>query len=57
MVNEFRTGYNYDNSKRQSTFKAADVAASLGLENAPSLGPDRLGFPPFQFTAGTFRSR
>jgi Carboxypeptidase regulatory-like domain len=55
MVNEFRTGYNYDNSKRQSTFKAAEVAASLGIENAPSLGADRLGFPSFQFTAGTFR--
>jgi hypothetical protein len=55
MVNEFRTGYNYDNSRRQSNFKAADVAASLGLENAPSLGGDRFGFPSFQFTGGTFR--
>ena len=55
MVNEFRAGYNYDNSKRQSTFKAADVASQLGLENAPSLGPDRLGFPSFQFTGATGR--
>ena len=27
----------------------------LGIENAPSLGPDRLGFPSFSFTAGTNR--
>jgi hypothetical protein len=50
VVNEFRTGYNYDDSRRQSTFTAAGVAAELGLENAPSLGPDRLGFPSVQFT-------
>ena len=55
MVNELRGGYNYDNSRRESTFRAADVAATLGIENAPSLGPDRLGFPQFQFTAGTNR--
>jgi hypothetical protein len=51
MVNEFRTGYNYDNSKRQSNFKAAEVAASLGLENAPSKA-NAFGFPSFQFVAG-----
>ena len=50
MVNEFRTGYNNDNSKRQSNFKAAEVAASLGLENAPSKA-DAFGFPSFQFVA------
>ena len=55
VVNEFRAGYNYDNSARESTFLAADVAAQLGIENAPSLGPDRRGFPSFQFTAGTNR--
>ena len=38
MVNEFRAGYNYDNSRRESTFRAADVASQLGIENAPSLG-------------------
>ncbi len=38
VVNEFRTGYNYDNSARESTFLAADVTARLGIENAPSLG-------------------
>ena len=45
MVNELRAGYNYDNSRRESTFNAASVASQLGLENAPSLAPDRLGFP------------
>jgi hypothetical protein len=55
MVNELRAGYNYDNSRRESTFRAAEVAATLGLENAPSLAPDRLGFPTFSFTAGTNR--
>jgi hypothetical protein len=54
-VNELRAGYNYDNSRRESTFRAADVASALGIENAPSLGSDRLGFPSFQFTAGTNR--
>ena len=37
VVNEFRVGYNYDNSRRESTFQAADVARQLGVENAPSL--------------------
>jgi len=55
MVNEVRLGYNYDNSRRESTFKAAEVASRLGIESAPSLGPNRLGFPSFQFTAGTNR--
>ena len=55
VVNEFRAGYNYDNSGRESTFLASDVTAQLGIENAPSLGADRRGFPSFQFTAGTNR--
>jgi len=55
LVNEMRVGYNYDNSRRESTFRAAEVTSMLGLENAPSLSPDRLGFPSFQFTAGTNR--
>ncbi|HEY7283792.1 MAG TPA: TonB-dependent receptor, partial [Vicinamibacterales bacterium] len=55
IVNEMRLGYNYDNSRRESTFDAATVAGQLGLENAPSLAPDRRGFPSFQFTAGTNR--
>jgi hypothetical protein len=55
IVNEVRAGYNYDNSSRESNFLAADVAAQLGIENAPSLTADRRGFPSFQFTAGTNR--
>src|SRR5262249_49106286 len=55
VVNELRAGYNYDNSRRESTFRAADVSATLGIENAPSLAPDRRGFPSFQFTAGSNR--
>jgi hypothetical protein len=55
VVNEFRAGFNYDNSERASTFTAADVTRQLGIENAPSLAPDRRGFPQFQFTAGTNR--
>ena len=45
VVNEFRAGYNYDNSARESTFLASDVTAQLGIENAPSLGADRRGLP------------
>jgi hypothetical protein len=55
VVNEFRAGYNYDNSLRESTFTADEVTAQLGIENAPSLGPGRRGFPSFQFTAGANR--
>ena len=55
IVNELRAGYNYDNSRRESTFQATDVASRLGIENAPSLAADRRGFPSFQFTAGTNR--
>ncbi len=46
MVNEFRTGFNLDNVDRRSNFKAAEVAASLGLENAPSKA-EAFGFPSF----------
>jgi hypothetical protein len=55
VVNEFRAGYNYDGSQRESTFLAGDVASELGLESAPSIGGDRRGFPSFQFTAGANR--
>jgi hypothetical protein len=55
IVNEFRAGFNYDDSNRASTFSAADVTRQLGIENAPSLSGDRRGFPQFQFTAGTNR--
>jgi hypothetical protein len=51
VVNELRVGYNYDNSKRNSTYTAEQVNAQLGLETAPSLvGTGRYGFPSFAFT-------
>jgi hypothetical protein len=52
VVNEFRVGYNYDKSSRQSTFINADVTAQLGLENPPNISSGRRGFPSFQFTTG-----
>ncbi len=57
MVNEFRVGYNYDNSQRQSQYVASQVNAQLGLETAPSLGPGRVGFPSFAFSGGSSASR
>ena len=56
MVNEFRAGYNYDNSKRQSNFTPAEVAAQLGIENAPSQA-NALGFPSFTFSGGSSTTR
>jgi carboxypeptidase family protein len=56
-VNEFRVGYNYDKSERQSHFQVGDVNAQLGLETAPSLSPDRPGFPSLNFTGGATASR
>jgi hypothetical protein len=55
VVNEFRVGYNYDNSRRESNYRAVDVSQQLGIEPAPSLNADRLGFPSIQFTAGANR--
>ena len=55
MVNEFRVGYNYDHSDRQSTLRATEVAAELGLEAPPSIGPDVPGFPSYSFVSGTNR--
>jgi len=57
VVNEFRVGYNYDQARQQSQYNAFEVNATLGLENAPSLGPDRVGFPSFQFSGGSSSSR
>jgi len=57
VVNEFRVGYNYDDSRRESRYNAHEVNAQLGLENAPSVGPDRPGYPSFQFTGGSTSSR
>jgi hypothetical protein len=56
MVNEFRGGYNYDNSKRQSNFIAGEVSAQLGLESAPSK-VNSLGFPSFTFSGGSSTTR
>ncbi len=55
VVNEFRVGYNYDKTSRQSVYNNADVTAQLGLENPPHISPGRLGYPSFQFTAGSNR--
>jgi outer membrane receptor protein involved in Fe transport len=53
MVNEFRIGYNYDKSARQSRYVVADVSAALGLETAPSLAPGQVGFPSMTFSGGS----
>jgi len=50
VVNELRIGYNYDKSNRQSTYLAAQVAAQWGIENAPTVGPSRTGFPTMDFS-------
>ena len=50
MVNEFRAGYNLDNSKRQSTFIAGEVATQLGhrkrAEQAPIAWASRRSSSP-----------
>ena len=56
-VNEFRVGYNYDKTERQSHFTVGEVNALLGLETAPSLAPDRPGFPSLNFAGGAAASR
>jgi hypothetical protein len=56
-VNEFRVGYNYDKSERQSQYTVGEVNAALGLETAPSLSPDRPGFPSLNFTGGSSATR
>ncbi|HEY8150942.1 MAG TPA: carboxypeptidase-like regulatory domain-containing protein [Vicinamibacteria bacterium] len=55
LVNEFRVGYNFDKTSRQSTFINAEVARQLGLETPPSMPADRRGFPSIQFTTGANR--
>ncbi len=57
VVNEFRSGYNYDATFRQSNYNVHDVNAALGLENPPSIGPERVGFPRFEFAGGSSTSR
>jgi len=51
VVNELRIGYNHDNSRQQSNFRAEDFNRQVGLETAPSLvGTGKFGFPSFRFT-------
>lgn len=57
VVNEFRIGYNFDESKRQSRYNVHQVNAQLGLENAPSVDASRVGYPSFSFTGGAAASR
>jgi len=56
-VNEFRVGYNFDKSQAQSQYTVGEVNGILGLETAPSLSPDRLGFPSLSFAGGSAASR
>jgi Carboxypeptidase regulatory-like domain/TonB dependent receptor len=48
VVNEFRVGYNYDRSTRESTFSTPEITAQLGLENGSAYA-DALGFPTMSF--------
>jgi hypothetical protein len=57
VVNEFRVGYNYDKSGRQSHYTVGEVNSLLGLETAPTLTPDVPGFPSLNFTGGSSASR
>jgi hypothetical protein len=55
VVNEFRVGFNFDETNRQSTYIAQDVAAQLNVEVSPSLVGRVPGFPAFSFSGGTSR--
>ena len=57
LVNELRGGYNYDDNRGQSNFNVHEVNGQLGLENPPSVGAERVGFPSFQFAGGSAASR
>jgi hypothetical protein len=48
VVNEFRVGYNYDKSTRQSTFSTPAITSQLGLENGDAYA-NALGFPTMSF--------
>jgi Carboxypeptidase regulatory-like domain len=54
VVNEFRAGYNFDRSTRQSNFSTPDVVSQLGLENGGSYAT-ALGFPTFNFGSAGLR--
>jgi carboxypeptidase family protein len=57
LVNEFRAGYNFDESVRKSNFTAVDQARALGVEAPPSLGADVPGFPSYRFMGGAGSTR
>jgi hypothetical protein len=57
LVNEFRVGYNFDESIRKSNYIAVDVARQLGVEAPPSLLPDVPGFPRYLFQGGASGTR
>jgi hypothetical protein len=57
VVNEFRAGYNFDEGAQRSNFTAVGLAAQLGVEAPPSMGPDVPGFPAYRFNGGTSSSR
>ena len=50
VVNEFRVGYNYDKSERQSNFNVArrSNAAARPREPRPASDASRVGFPAFE---------
>ena len=53
MVNEFRVGYNYDKAVAPEQLHVQEVNAQLGLETAPSVGPERARLPALEFAAGS----
>lgn len=57
VVNEFRAGYNYDKSSRQSNYNVQQLNAQFGLETAPSVDAARVGFPRFEFSGGSSSAR
>ena len=55
IVNEFRIGYNYDNSEATEQLRGGGHDHQFGIESAPSLvGTGKLGIPSFTF-AGSNR--
>ena len=55
LVNEMRVGYNFDGDSRKSNYLATTMAAQMGFEAAPSIGPDIPGFPTVNFYSGINR--
>ena len=57
MVNEFRAGYNYDNSKRQSNFTAGRRGRTARASRIAPSQANSLGFPSFTFSGGSSTTR